>query len=91
MLTHPVTGKPLLLGPAVGAKTSRLGNNSLGTLWAKGAGLELYSNLAQQLSSSQGCRPLAMWDMLLVWICFLSQITPVTSILAWQQTILSLQ
>jgi hypothetical protein len=31
MLTHPVTGKPLLLGPAVGAKTSRLGNNSLGT------------------------------------------------------------
>ncbi|WIA11717.1 hypothetical protein OEZ85_011812 [Tetradesmus obliquus] len=30
MLTHPVTGKPLLLGPAVDAKSSRLGNTSLG-------------------------------------------------------------
>lgn len=34
MLTHPVTGKPLLLGPAVDAKTSRLGNTTLGEgLW----------------------------------------------------------
>ena len=30
MVTHPVTGKPLLLGPAVDAKSSRLGNTSLG-------------------------------------------------------------
>jgi hypothetical protein len=33
MLTHPVTGKPLLLGPAVDAKSNRLYITSFNTLF----------------------------------------------------------
>lgn len=53
MLTHPVTGKPLLLGPAVGAKTSRLGNTSLGIFRVHHSSqLQLGTTAAVALSNS---------------------------------------
>ncbi|KAF6265773.1 hypothetical protein COO60DRAFT_761901 [Scenedesmus sp. NREL 46B-D3] len=58
MLTHPVTGRPLLLGPAVDAKSSRLGNTSLGAPAPQLFGMDLQSSHLNSMPAPHPHTPL---------------------------------